>query len=143
MSGSFDASAAQLTLTASDGSSVSARADSTGMVGTAESASGPGAFVVSPDASTVYCGTFAGSLSGSVGIVVGPTGRAFAVYALASAQTRGSLEGTATGGRLDFSSPIVFNGHDLTITGTVGSGAGGSWSDTSSTSGTWSASRCN
>jgi hypothetical protein len=144
MTGTFDPAGSQLSLTASAGYSVEARADSSGMVGTAESPTGPGAFAVAPEMSTVLCGSFSGSLSGSIGIVVGPTGRAFALYAISSAQNRGSLEGTATGGHLDFSSPISINGHDLTITGSVSSTeAHGTWSDTASTSGSWSAKICN
>jgi hypothetical protein len=141
--GTFDPSSRQLTLTGAGGSSISATADSSGMSGVAEHALGPGAFAVAPDSPTVLCGSFAGSLSGSFGLLYNGAGRAIAVYAIANAQSRGTLEGTISGGSLEFSSFITYNGHNLMIQGSAGGGsAHGTWSDTASTNGTWSASHC-
>jgi hypothetical protein len=143
LTGSFDPSSRQLTLSDGGQNSVTASADSSGMVGVGESATGPGAFAVEPQAPTRLCGSFSGSLAGALGLVYGSTGRAIAVYVISGAQSRGTLEGTISGGALSFESAISFNGHDLTIEGSAGgASAHGTWRDTDTTSGTWSATAC-
>jgi hypothetical protein len=143
LSGTFDPASRQLTLSGG-GYSINATADATSMSGFANSATGPGAFAVEPNMPSVLCGSFQGSLSGSLGLVVEPGGQATLLYAVASAQSRSTVETTVSGGRIATAAAITFNGHNLMIDGTVGATSGqGTWSDTATTTGTWSAGACN
>jgi hypothetical protein len=142
LSGTFDPSSRQLTLSGG-GDTVNATADATSMNGFANSATGPGAFAVEPNAPTLLCGSFGGSLSGSLGLVVEPAGQATLLYAVPSAQSRGTLETTVSGGMIAIAAAITVNGRNLMIDGSVGAtSAQGTWSDNANTSGTWSASAC-
>jgi hypothetical protein len=139
LTGTFDATTGSLSV--NGGSySITGNATSTGVTGFANGPTGPGAYAGMPGG-TILCGAFQGSFVGVVGFVFESDGHATAIYAAQG--SRGTSQGTMTGGKVSFSEPITFNGHNLTIEGSYGgSSAQGTWSDTTTTKGTWSAGTC-